>query len=72
VDRLLARRQAEGLRVIPVICRPCAWKQVPWLSAMAVRPADGRPLSSLSESNAEEALAALAEEVAQLLGKDAT
>ena len=43
VPRLLQRRDAEGLRVFPVIVRPCAWKTVPWLSRMQVRPKDGRP-----------------------------
>ena len=50
VPRLLQRRDAEGLRVFPVIVKPCAWKMVPWLSRMQVRPKDGRPLSRRDRS----------------------
>ena len=28
VPKLLARREKEGVRVIPVIVKPCAWTQV--------------------------------------------
>ena len=34
VPRLLERRHNEGLRVFPVIVRPCQWKQVKWLARM--------------------------------------
>ena len=32
VPKLLARRAKEGVRVIPLIVKPCAWTQVKWLS----------------------------------------
>jgi hypothetical protein len=64
VPRLLKRREKGGLRVIPLIVRPCAWQQVEWLSSIQVRPKDGRPLSGGSEHQVEEELAALASEVA--------
>ena len=38
VPELLARRQADGLCIIPVILSPCAWQQVGWLSPINVRP----------------------------------
>jgi hypothetical protein len=34
IPRLLQRREGEGMRVIPVIVRPCPWQRIPWLSAM--------------------------------------
>ncbi len=67
VPRLLERRQKEGLRVIPLIVRPCAWTEVKWLSPIQARPKDGRPLSGGSEYQVEEELAALAKEVADIL-----
>ena len=67
IPRLLQRRLHDGLTIIPVICRPCPWKQVPWLSAMQVRPRGGRPLSASSVPQAETELASIAEEVAAIV-----
>ena len=64
---LMQRRAEEGLRVIPLIVRPCPWKRVPWLGPIQARPADGRPLSSATEAQAEEELAALADEIAAII-----
>jgi len=69
VSRLLERRKNEGMRVIPVIIKPCAWKKIPWLSALQARPRDGRPLSSGTEYQIDSDLAALAEEVELLLNR---
>lgn len=57
VPRLLERRASEGLLVIPVIVRPCAWQAVRWLSPIQCRPKDGKPLSGGTKHKAEEALA---------------
>ena len=66
VPALLKRRAQEGIRVIPVIVKPCAWSQVSWLKSIQARPKDGKPLISLTENDAEEALAALVEEILKL------
>jgi len=63
IPRLLQRRREEGLRIIPVIVRPCAWKGVGWLAAMQCWPRDGRALSGGTEHEIDTALAALAEEI---------
>jgi hypothetical protein len=31
IPALLKRRETEGMRLLPVIARPCAWKTVEWL-----------------------------------------
>jgi hypothetical protein len=67
VPRLLQRREQEGLRVIPVLLKPCAWKQVPWLSPVQFRPKDAQPLSGMSDYEADVALVALAEEIWTIL-----
>ncbi len=67
VPRLLERRANEGLRIFPVIVKPCAWQAVPWLSRMQCRPKDGRPLSAGDEHQIEAELAAIATEVHNLL-----
>ena len=67
VPRLLERREKEGLRVFPVILRPCAWKQVNWLARMQLRPQDARPLSAGTEHQIDADLTAIAEEVADII-----
>jgi predicted RNase H-like HicB family nuclease len=67
VSRLLQRRQDEGLRLVPLIVRPCPWKLIPWLAPITARPMDGRPLSALGKPRAEAALASLAEEIHSLI-----
>jgi len=67
VARLLERRSTDGLRVIPLIVKPCAWKKISWLSSIQGRPKDGRPLMKGDECQIEEDLAAFAIEIAKLL-----
>jgi len=69
IPRLLARRQDQGLRIIPVFVRPCAWKAVRWLATLQGRPRNGKTLAELRESKAERQLAELALEVGELLGR---
>lgn len=64
VPKLLARREKEGVRVIPLIVKPCAWTQVKWLSKIQARPKDGKPLSARRAPQADADLAAFANEIA--------
>jgi len=66
IPALLERRRREGLRIIPLIARPCPWQQVPWLAAIQARPLDGKTLASLSRVKAEQVLSDLAEEILRL------
>jgi hypothetical protein len=61
VPRILERREKEGLKVIPVIVKPCPWKQVKWLSKMQVFPRDGVEIMKGSEYEIEKNLSNLAE-----------
>jgi len=67
VPRLMERREKEGVRIFPIIAKPCAWKQVKWLSCMNLRPKDGKPLSGGNEHQIDTDLAAIAEEVAAII-----
>src|SRR4030067_2678817 len=42
IPKFLARREKEGLRVIPIIVKPCAWTEVKWLSKIQERPQDSK------------------------------
>jgi hypothetical protein len=63
VPFLLERREKDGLSVIPVIVKPCPWKQVGWVEEINVRPKDGTPLSGFSDHGAEQHLTDLATEI---------
>ena len=67
VPTLLEKRDKEGVRVIPVIVKPCAWQTVPWLARLQCRPKDGRALSAGDENQIEQDLADLALEINNLL-----
>jgi tetratricopeptide (TPR) repeat protein len=67
VPRLLERRSKEGLRIFPIIVKPCAWQQVKWLARIQARPRDGRPLSGGSDYQIDADLAAIAEEIATIV-----
>jgi formylglycine-generating enzyme required for sulfatase activity len=67
VPPLLARRQGEGLPVVPVILRPCTWQQIAWLSALQALPVNGRPLSAGNDHQIDDDLARIATEIDELL-----
>ena len=67
VPKLLERRAKEGVRVIPLIVKPCAWTQVKWLSPIQARPKDGRPLSGGNDNQIDTDLAVLANEIAEII-----
>ena len=69
VQRLLERRATEGVRVIPLIVKPCAWTKIKWLSPIQARPKDGRALSSGKDAQTDADLATLVEEIADLLDR---
>jgi tetratricopeptide (TPR) repeat protein len=69
VPQLLQGRAKDGLRIIPLIVRPCPWRRIPWLAEIQGRPTDGRPLAEGSPVQIEKDLCALAEEIADLLSE---
>jgi len=67
IPALMERRRQEGLRIIPVIARPCPWQQVSWLAGIQARPRGGKTLAGLAKVMAEDELSGLAEEILQLV-----
>ncbi|MFZ1344121.1 TIR domain-containing protein [Thiothrix eikelboomii] len=68
IPRLLERREQQGIRVIPLILKPCPWKKVGWLSAMQGASRDNVPLSTLVEHQQDDILCKLAEKIHDLVG----
>ena len=67
VPRLLERRSRAGITVFPVIARSCAWRRVNWLAKMNVRPKNGDPVWREAGRYADDELAKIAEEVADII-----
>ena len=72
IPTLLRRREQEGMRLVPLVIKPCAWQVVPWLGAIQGGYKDNAPLSKLSKHKREEALAELAEKIANILNNSNT
>ncbi len=67
IPRFLERRGKGGLKVVPVLVRPCPWNRVDWLAKMQILPGDNVALSGLSKHGAELALSDIALEIDTLL-----
>jgi hypothetical protein len=63
MPRILAH-QKDGMVVLPLIARPCAWRIAPELAELQARPVDGRPLSLGTEADVDRDLAAFVYEIA--------
>jgi hypothetical protein len=50
---LFQRRIDEGLRVIPIIVRPCLWQQEPVIKKLQVIPRDGKAVISFAKENGD-------------------
>jgi len=65
LPRILKKHKRDGMRVFPLIVRPCPWPDITWLAKMEVRPDEGRPLARGDEYDIEQDLADFAREVLQ-------
>jgi hypothetical protein len=67
--RLLKRREDKGLRLVPIMLKPCAWPT--WLAATEMRPRGDRALSEIRDhepARLDRALKEIVEEIAAILG----
>lgn len=67
VPALLQRREREGLVILPLIAKACAWQQVDWLARLVGDPKQVMPLWRGSNSQADDKLAIVAETVAKVV-----
>jgi hypothetical protein len=66
IPRILRRRQTEGLRVLPLLLKPCDYDGVDWICALQ-RPLEGRALSACKKHEREAAFAAVAKELREIV-----
>lgn len=68
IERLLKRRDQEGLVIFPILVRPCLWKRVKWLEQLQLRPLGGVPLSAgKTPYEIDLTLTSIVEEIADVL-----
>ena len=53
LPRLLERRGEHGLRVVPIIVRPCKWQSEPALRGFQALPRDGKAVITFSKDNGD-------------------
>jgi small GTP-binding protein len=53
LPRLLQRRREHGLRVVPIIVRPCKWQSEPALSGIQALPRDNKAVITFPKDNGE-------------------
>ncbi len=66
LQTLFDRRSRDGVRLIPLVVRPCAWLAHPWLSKLQGRSRDGKPLAEGHDIQIDRDLSALAHELHEL------
>ena len=70
IPHLLERRKKEGMRVLPIIIRPCTWAGEPVLKDLQAMPRDGKAVITFAEDTGErdQAWTEIAEVIERLAG----
>lgn len=71
IPRLFAQHQEGGMRIYPLLVRPCPWERVAWLAKLQLRPQDAKrrakALSTFEGAAREQVLVNVANEIAGLV-----
>ncbi len=70
VPTLIKRYEQDGLMIMPIIAKACAWQKIKWLANMEIRPKDGQPIWRAGGLYVDEGLAAIAAEIADIIKKE--
>jgi hypothetical protein len=65
IPYLLKRRTDQGMRLLPVLLRPCPWKFVSWLKAIQMLPRDGQTIADLRGSKRDRVFSEIAESIGE-------
>ena len=66
VPKLFDKHHEGGMTLFPLVVKPCAWQEVPWLAGLQLRPPEGKAVSLLRGAKRDEALSIVAREVAAI------
>ncbi len=72
LPHLRERHDRHGMRIIPILLKPCAWQSIAWLSATDIRPHGDHALSELGDiasSKVDRALGNIINNLADILRK---
>jgi hypothetical protein len=68
IRRLFTQHQEGGMKIYPLLVRPCPWERVAWLAKLQLRPQDGKrrakALSIFEGAAREQILVDVANEIA--------
>lgn len=71
VARLFTQHEEAGMRIYPLLVRPCPWEQVAWLRKLQMRPQDSKrqvkPVSAFAGAAREQVLVNVVNEIASLV-----
>jgi len=71
IPRLFDQHEERGMKLYPLLVRPCPWEQVAWLAKLQLRPQDARrrakALSAFEGAAREQVLVDVANEIAALV-----
>jgi formylglycine-generating enzyme required for sulfatase activity len=68
LTRLLERRERDGMRVVPIILRPCAWKHEQPIESLQAWPEDGKAIITFAadDGSRDQAWTDIVERIARL------
>jgi hypothetical protein len=71
IPRLFDQHEKSGMRIYPLLVRPCPWQRVAWLAKLQLRPQDSErrtvALSTFEGAAREQILVDVANEIAGLV-----
>ncbi len=67
VPFLLERKEKEGMPILPILIKPCAWKAVPWLKKLQMRPTDNQSLAIHFKDKEDEIFTQVAEQIYEII-----
>ena len=71
IPRLFEQHEEGGMKIYPLLVRPCPWERVAWLAKLQLRPQDAKrrakALSTFQGAAREQKLVDVANEIADLV-----
>ncbi|HTG15765.1 MAG TPA: toll/interleukin-1 receptor domain-containing protein [Blastocatellia bacterium] len=68
IPRLFDKHTEGGMKIYPILVRPCPWKRVKWLASLQMRPPGAKAISQLRRPAREQVLTDIVDEIALLVG----
>jgi tetratricopeptide (TPR) repeat protein len=69
IPYLLERRKSDGMILIPILIRSCAWKAIDWLKAIQMLPRDGKSIAKDFKDDWDTPFTQVAEQILSIYSK---